>query len=99
MEKHKPILLNPVQRAELASITKHPGLTVLLEDIIKGHIEQQLGMIFQVQPDDSERITKLAAIAETAYAMQLFYKVVKDEIDRNWNKIAAEEEQRRREAQ
>jgi hypothetical protein len=98
MKKHDPIKLNPAERTDLASITKHPGMTVLVERIVEGHVNQQLAMIFDVQPDDADRVTKLSAIAETAYAMELFSKLVQDELARNWGILQQEEESRARAA-
>ena len=98
MKKHDPIKLSPTERVDLGSITKHPGLSVLVDKIIAGHAQQQLEMIHTVEPDDPERVTKLDAISATAYAMKLTHELVKREIELNWKNLLEEEERRVREA-
>ena len=102
MEKHEPIYykkLTPAERGDMASITKHPGMDVVLEKIMKGHAHQQLLQIMDVPPDDPDRVPKLAAISSTAYAMQLFYELVKQELELNFRALQQEEERLKREAE
>jgi hypothetical protein len=92
MKQHDPIKLTPTERSDLGSITKHPGLTVLIERIIGGHAEQQLQQIHTVQPDDPDRSTKLDGIGAVAFAMKLTYEMAKREIEFNWKILQEQEE-------
>ena len=97
MKKHDPIYktLGPQKKTDLASITRHPGMAVLIEDLARGHLKQQLNQIMDVDVDDPERITKLAAISATAYAMDLFIKLLEQEMGYNFKAIQDEEENQR----
>lgn len=95
MKQHDPIKLSPTERSDLGSITKHPGMTVLVEKIIAGHAQQQLEQIHSVQPDDPARVTKLDGIGAVAFAMRLTLELVRKEIDLNWRTLQAEEEARK----
>ena len=102
MKVHEPIYfkkLSPAERADLGSITKHPGMDVFLEKILKGHCDQQLLQIMEVPPDDPNRQVKLNAISETAYSMQLFLELARQELGLNWKYLEAEELRRHKEAE
>lgn len=90
MKKHEPIELTSAERIDLASITKHPGMGVI-QKILKGHVDQQLAMVFDVQPDDPDRTTKLDGIGSVAYAMKLTHELFTNEVKRNWEILQREE--------
>ena len=98
MEMHLPMKLGPTERVDLASITKHPGMTVLVDKILRGHALQQREMIHEVALDDADRITKLSAICAVADAMKLTLELVRRELDYNWRMLQEEEERRAKEA-
>lgn len=91
LKDHIPIILSQPERMDLGSITKHPGMMVLLDKIVRGHAQQQLHLIYKVPPDDANRVTKLDAISSTAYAMNLFEECIRQELQRNWDILAAQE--------
>jgi hypothetical protein len=99
MKKHVAIKISSTEEIDLASIIKHPGMFVFVEKVLKGHVDQQLAMIFEVQPDDPDRLTKLAAISGTAYAMQLMLELARTELRELWKKLEAQEVKRKREAE
>lgn len=98
MQKHDPIKLTPNERIELGSISRHPGMAILLEKILATHVRQQLEMVHSVQPDDPDRITRIDGICAVANGMKLAYELLLKEIDLNWRTLQAEEEQRKIEA-
>jgi hypothetical protein len=87
MIKHKPITLNPAQRADLGSITRHPGMDVLVEVIMAGHLRQQEEAVHQIAPDDPDRIKKIDAICSVSYAMKLNLDLVRQELHSNWMRL------------
>ena len=91
LSEHVPVILNSVERMDLGSISKHPGMAVLLDKIMRGHAQQQLHMIYDVKPEDPDRVTKLNAISATAYAMNEFEKWIRLELEQNWKILAAKE--------
>ena len=95
MKAHKPIELTPAERLDLASITKHPGMLVLVDKILESHVKEELHSIYEVQLDDPERVTKLDAICASAYAMKLTLELIRGELVRNWNILAKQEEERK----
>jgi hypothetical protein len=97
MKQHDPIKLNATERSDLGSITKHPGMVVLVDKILAGHAQQQLEQIHTVQPDDPDRVTKLDGISAVAFAMKLTLELVRKELNLNWRTLQ-EEESRTREA-
>lgn len=97
MEKLKPAPLNAVERMQLGSIQRHPGMGVLVEKIMGYHAKEQLQLIYTVMPDDPDRVTKLDAISSVAFAMQLHLDLIRDELKRNLAWIENEEKQRLRE--
>jgi hypothetical protein len=97
MEKHNPVPLTATERVDLGSITRHPGMTVLLEKIIGTHMRGQLEMVHNVQPDDPHRVTKIDGICAVANGMKLTYELAKREIERNWKILEEQEVQRQRE--
>jgi hypothetical protein len=98
VKKHVPIKLGPTERVDLGSITKHPGMTVLLERIGKGHADQQLLSVLDVEPDDPERVVKIDAISSVAYAMKLFLELLRKEVVLNWEFLQQQEVERQKEA-
>jgi 23S rRNA maturation-related 3'-5' exoribonuclease YhaM len=76
---------------DLASITKHPGMVVLLDKLIRGHAQQQLHKIYEVKPEDPDRVTKLDAISSTAYAMNKMEEYIRRELEENWDLLARKE--------
>jgi len=96
MKQHDPIKLSPTERSDLGSITKHPGMVVLVEKIMAGHVQQQLEQVHSVQPDDPARVTKLDGIGAVAFAMKLNLELVRKEIDLNWRMLQEAEEARSR---
>jgi hypothetical protein len=98
MKLHDPIKLTPAERADLGSISRHPGMIVLIEKILAGHTQQQLEMIHTVQPDDPQRVSKLDGISAVAFAMKLTLELVRREVDFNWRTLQGEEETRERAA-
>ena len=70
-----------------------------IEKILKGHCDQQLLQIMEVPPDDPNRQVKLNAISETAYSMQLFLELARQELGLNWKYLEAEELRRHKEAE
>ena len=99
MEKHNPTKLTPIQRVDLGSITKHPGMAVLLDAILGKHLREQLEMVHNVQPDDPYRVTKIDGICAVANGMKLAAELLKRELDFNWRILEDEEKQRKREAE
>lgn len=99
MEKHSPTKLSPTQRVDLGSITKHPGMTVLLEAIVTKHLREQLEMVHNIQPDDPNRVVKIDGICAVANGMKLTLELMRRELDYNWRILEDEEKQRKREAQ
>lgn len=95
---HLPTKLSPPERVDLASITKHPGMEVLLNKILETHVAQQLDRIHKVKLDDPDRVVKLDAICSVAHAMRLTAEIVKMEIAHNWKILEDEEKARRRAA-
>jgi hypothetical protein len=84
-------MLSAVERMDLGSITKHPGMVVLLDKLIRGHAQQQLHKIYEVKPEDPDRVTKLNAISSTAYAMNELEKWIRQELQHNWDVLAKKE--------
>ena len=99
MEKHNPTKLTPTQRVDLASITKHPGMTVLLDAILGKHLREQLEMVHNVQPDDPYRVTKIDGICAVANGMKLAAELLRRELDYNWRILEEEEVARKKAAQ
>lgn len=95
MEKHNPVPLTGTERTDLASITRHPGMTVLIEKIIGTHMRGQLEMVHNVQPDDPYRVTKIDGICAVANGMKLTYELAKAEVERNWRILQEQEEARK----
>lgn len=91
MKQHDPIKLGPTDRVDLASITKHPGMVVLVEKILAAHVKQQLEMVHDVQPDDPNRITKIDGICAVANGMKLTLELVRRELDFNWRTLQEQE--------
>jgi hypothetical protein len=85
MIKHDPVQLTQTERWELRQITKTPGLAVLVDRIMGGHLDFQYKAIHTIAIDDPERMTKLSAICAVSDAMKLNLELVKREIERNWN--------------
>lgn len=84
---HKPTPLSPAERADLASITQHPGMWVLIGKILEAHARQQVDRIHTVSLADADRSTKIEAICSVAQGMTLTAEVVKMEIMHNWKTI------------
>ena len=91
MKQHAPIKLNSAERVDLGSITKHPGMEVLLKKILAGHVQQQLEMIHDVQPDDPDRTSKLDGIGAVAFAMKLTEQLLLRELEENWKYLLQQE--------
>jgi hypothetical protein len=91
MEKHVAVILSPAEQADLGSITKHPGMHILVEKVMKGHVDQRLHQIYDVPLDDRDRITKLAAISASAVAMGDFLDFVRKELYENWKVLEQRE--------
>lgn len=98
MEKHSPTKLTPTQRVDLGSITKHPGMFVLLDAIVQKHLREQLEMVHNVQPDDPNRITKIDGICAVANGMKLTLELMRRELDYNWRILEEEEVARKKQA-
>jgi hypothetical protein len=88
---HKAVPLNPAERADLASITKHPGMEVLIGKILETHVKQQMERVHAIKLDDEHRLTKLDAVCSLAQAMRLTAEIIKMEILNNWAHLEAAE--------
>lgn len=95
---HLPIVLTGNERADLGSVQRHPGFVLFVEKVLKGHAQQQIHKIFEVELSDADRVTKLDAICAVAHAMQGTLELARWELDRNIMEIEAVEEKTRREA-
>ena len=95
---HMPTPLSPAERMDLASITSHPGMSVLVGKIIETHVKQQMDEIHKVKLNDADRLVKLDAICALAQAMRLTAEIIKMEIAHNFKTLADAEEARAREA-
>jgi hypothetical protein len=93
-----PIVLSPNERADLGSVQRHPGVVLLVEKIMKGHAQQALHQVYDVELDDPDRLTKIDAICAVAHAMQKSLDLVRRELDRNIKILTQEEEKARKEA-
>lgn len=96
---HLPTKLSPPERVDLASITQHPGVEVLIGKISKVHIDQQMNRIHKIKLDDADRLTKLDAICSVAQGMTLMWEILKMELMHNWKELQDQETARKREAE
>jgi hypothetical protein len=92
---HKPTPLTNAERNDLAAITKHPGMEVLIGKILEQHARQQLERIHKIPLDDAARVTKLDAICSVAQAMRLTTEIAKMELAHNWKTLEDAENARR----
>ena len=92
MKQLMPVVLTQAERMDLASITKHPGMNVLVDRIVDVHVRQSLEQIHGVQPDDPDRTSKLDGIGTVSFGMKLLSEAVKSELKRNWDILAKQEE-------
>ena len=98
MKDFLPIVLSNNERADLGSVQRHPGFVILVEKIMKGHADQALHQVYDIELDDADRVTKIDAICSTAFAMKKALDMVRRELDRNFKILTQQEEQARKEA-
>jgi len=84
---HKRTPLGPAERDDLAQITRHPGMDVLIERIMEGHVRAQLENVHKVKLDYADRRAKIDAICAVSTAMRLSLEIIKGELEDNWKTI------------
>lgn len=99
MKQLSNIPLSPVERTDLASVQRHPGVAVLVEKILATHARQQLEAVHDVQADDPDRVTKIDGICSVANGLKLALELLRREMDLNRRIFEQAEVERQEESQ